>query len=103
VLVEELLDNSWKFTGRRRKPRIEFGTTEIEGATVYFVGDNGAGFDMADYDRLFGLFMRLHSMTEFEGTGVGLTTVRAAVQRQGGNVWAEAQPGKGATFFFTLS
>ena len=103
VLVEELLDNSWKFTRRRRKPRIEFGTNEIDGQTVYFVLDNGAGFDMADYDRLFGLFMRLHSMTEFEGTGVGLATVRAAVQRHGGNVWAEAHPGKGATFFFTLS
>ncbi len=102
VLLEELLDNSWKFTGRRRKPRIEFGTTEIEGDTVYFVGDNGAGFDMADYDRLFGLFMRLHSMTEFEGTGVGLSTVRTAVRRHGGNIWAEASPGKGATFFFTL-
>ena len=102
VALENLLSNAWKFTANRQDALIEFGATERDGRPVYFVRDNGAGFDMAYAGKLFGAFQRLHAMTEFEGTGIGLSIVQRVVRRHGGDVWAEAAVGEGATFFFTL-
>jgi light-regulated signal transduction histidine kinase (bacteriophytochrome) len=102
IALENLLGNAWKFTRKQPQPRIEFGVTEQDGMSVYFVRDNGAGFDMAHAGKLFGAFERLHADPEFEGTGIGLATVRRVIQRHGGKVWAEGKPGQGATFYFTL-
>lgn len=99
-VMENLLGNAWKFTSRRAEGRIEVGGARERGE--YFVRDNGCGFDMAYADRLFGTFQRLHDPGEFPGTGIGLATVARAISRQGGRIWAEAAPGRGATFFFTL-
>ncbi len=102
VLLENLLANAWKFTGKHAEAHIEFGVTEKDGATVYFVRDDGAGFDMAHIDKLFTPFQRLHGMAEFPGTGIGLATVQRIVRRHGGRAWAEGAVEKGATFYFTL-
>jgi two-component system, sensor histidine kinase and response regulator len=102
IAVENLLENAWKFTGRTVTPRIEFGVTNVGGEPTYFIRDNGAGFDMAYADRLFGPFQRLHLASEFPGTGVGLATVQRVIHRHGGRVWAEGMPGQGATFHFTI-
>lgn len=102
IALENLLGNAWKFTGRCDRPRVEFGAAERDGKPLYFVRDNGAGFDMAYAKRLFGAFQRLHSDDEFPGTGVGLATVQRIVHRHGGRIWAEAGIGKGAAFYFTL-
>jgi PAS domain S-box-containing protein len=103
VALENLIGNSWKFTGRLAKARIEFGAVDSNGSTVYYVRDNGAGFDMAYVDKLFGAFQRLHTAEEFPGTGIGLPTVQRIVRRHGGTVWAEAEINEGATFWFTLA
>jgi len=104
VLLENLLGNAWKFTSKRPQARIEFGRTERDqkGQAEYFVRDNGAGFDMAYADKLFGAFQRLHSTSEFEGTGIGLATVERVVRRHGGTIRAEGAVDRGATFYFTL-
>jgi signal transduction histidine kinase len=102
IVLENLLGNAWKFTANCESPQIEFGSTLSEGETCYYVRDNGAGFDMAYAEKLFGVFQRLHSTEEFAGTGIGLATVKRIITRHGGRVWAAAEPGRGATFFFTV-
>jgi two-component system, NtrC family, sensor kinase len=101
VVLENLIGNAWKFTGKQSDPCIEIGATG-ENPKIYFVRDNGVGFDMAYASKLFGVFQRLHSTKEFEGTGVGLVTVQRIVRRHGGRIWVKAAVGSGATFFFTL-
>ncbi len=105
VVFVNLLSNALKYTRPREAGVIEVGVVagRRENVPVYFVRDNGVGFDMRDADKLFGLFKRLHHVHEFEGTGVGLATVRRIVDRHGGHIWAEAAPDTGATFFFTLN
>ena len=102
VVLENLLGNAWKFTGKRDRARIEFGKTEHEGKPAYLVRDNGAGFNMTYANKLFGAFQRLHSGKEFAGTGIGLATVQRVIHRHGGQVWAESAVEQGATFYFTL-
>jgi PAS domain S-box-containing protein len=102
AIVDNLLGNAWKFTGGKGAARIEFGVTDHSDGPAYFVADDGAGFDMAYADKLFRPFQRLHSEREFEGTGIGLATVKRVIHRHGGRIWAEAGAGRGATFFFTL-
>jgi light-regulated signal transduction histidine kinase (bacteriophytochrome) len=107
VALENLLGNAWKFTEREPEARIEFGADRWPRpgtlTPVYYVRDNGAGFDQAYADKLFGAFQRLHGQDEFEGTGIGLATVARIVHRHGGRVWAEGKVGGGATFYFTLA
>jgi two-component system, sensor histidine kinase and response regulator len=102
IALENLLENAWKFTGKQPESRIEFGVTQASGEPTYFVRDNGAGFDMAYADRLFGPFQRLHPHGDFPGSGIGLATVQRIIHRHGGRVWAEGLVGQGATFQFTL-
>jgi len=102
VALENLLGNAWKYTARVEQPRIEFGTTTEEQKTVYYLKDNGVGFDMRYVDKLFHAFQRLHNSQDYEGTGIGLATVQRVVQRHGGKIWASSEPGKGSSFYFTL-
>jgi light-regulated signal transduction histidine kinase (bacteriophytochrome) len=97
-----LISNAIKYSGKKETPRIEIGTFEKEGQAVFFVKDNGVGFDQQYGDKLFKVFQRLHSAEEFEGTGIGLALVEKIISRQGGYVWAEATVNQGACFYFSL-
>jgi light-regulated signal transduction histidine kinase (bacteriophytochrome) len=102
LAMENLLGNAFKFTRKTAEAEIEFGSVILDGRRVLFVRDNGAGFSMRFAGKLFGPFQRLHSVTEYLGTGIGLATVHRILFRHGGTIWPEAEPGKGATFYFTL-
>ena len=108
IMLDNLLGNAWKYTGKNLVSRIEFGVANSNKQLhntdngLYFIRDNGVGFDMVDAEKLFGTFVRLHSDKEYEGTGIGLATVQRIIQRHGGQIWAEAAVNQGATFYFTL-
>jgi PAS domain S-box-containing protein len=102
IALENLLSNAWKFTKNSKKAKIEFGKLKKEPETVFFIKDNGAGFDMKYADKLFTPFQRLHSDDDYKGTGIGLSIVSRIIHRHGGRIWAEAEENKGATFYFTL-
>ncbi len=101
--LDNLIGNAWKFSAKSEHPRIEIGLLRDGAESTFFVRDNGAGFDMRYAGKLFGAFQRLHSADEYQGTGIGLATVQRIVHRHGGRIWADAKPGKGAVFFFTLA
>jgi light-regulated signal transduction histidine kinase (bacteriophytochrome) len=103
LVLENLLGNAWKYTGRTARAQISLRQQNQGGQRSFLVQDNGAGFDMRSAERLFGLFQRLHSANDFPGHGVGLASVKRIVQRHGGDIWAEAEPGRGASFHFTLA
>ncbi len=101
-VIENLMNNAWKFTGGHPRARIEFGVTDHDGKAAYFIRDDGAGFDMKYSGKLFGAFQRLHAVDEFPGNGIGLAIIQRIIHRHGGQVWAEGAIEKGATFYFTL-
>jgi light-regulated signal transduction histidine kinase (bacteriophytochrome) len=102
IVIQNLIENAWKFSGHRAIARIEFGVKQLNGIPVYFVRDDGVGFDMENTNRLFTPFQRLHTTAEFPGIGIGLATVQRIIHRHGGRIWAESVVNKGATFYFTL-
>jgi signal transduction histidine kinase len=102
VAVENLISNAWKYTSRRPRAHISFRASTVDGRRAYTVRDDGAGFDMTYAEKLFGPFQRLHGPDEFPGTGIGLATVKRIIQRHGGEITAQAEVDKGATFTFTL-
>lgn len=102
IAMQNLLANAWKFTSLKERTRIEFGARDVGGVRAFYVSDNGAGFDMAYGDKLFGVFQRLHGAKEFPGTGIGLAIVQRVISRHGGRVWAEAEVDKGATLYFVV-
>lgn len=102
ITLRNLLGNAFKFTGKTNPARIEFGQADVQGQRAFFVRDNGAGYDMTFSKKLFGAFQRMHSASDFPGTGIGLATVQRLIHRHGGRVWSEAHINQGATFYFTL-
>jgi light-regulated signal transduction histidine kinase (bacteriophytochrome) len=102
VALENLLNNAWKFTTKNQRAKIRVGKLKRKGKDAFFVRDNGVGFNMDYVDKLFGPFQRLHTVNEFPGTGIGLAIVKRIIHKHGGEIWPESQPGKGATFYFTL-
>ena len=102
IALENLLGNAWKFTSKQPQTRIEFGQQSKVRERTFYVRDNGAGFDMAYVNKLFGVFQRLHAASEYPGTGIGLATVQRIIKIHGGRIWAEGEEGQGATFYFTL-
>lgn len=102
-VLDNLMRNAWKFCARNEITHIDVSSKTVKGETIFFVRDNGCGFDMATAGRLFGPFQRLHREDEYAGTGIGLTIVQRIVMRHGGRVWAFSEPGHGAAFHFTLS
>ena len=102
IVLENLLDNAFKFTSRHGTANIQFGRTEMKGKAVYFVRDDGAGFDMRYAENLFKPFKRLHAESEFPGIGIGLATAHRIINRHNGRIWAESEVEKGATFYFTV-
>jgi PAS domain S-box-containing protein len=103
AVLRNLLENAWKFTAKCSETRIEFGVVQQDGKPVYYVKDNGIGFDIRYYDKLFKVFSRLHNQNDYPGTGIGLANVQRIVRRHGGQIWADSETGKGATFYFTLN
>lgn len=102
IVLQNLFDNAWKYSKNEPTAIIEFGTFQKDEQLVYFIKDNGVGFDMKYVDRLFGAFQRLHSHSEFEGTGIGLATVQRIIRRHQGTIWVDSEVNKGTSFFFTL-
>jgi len=102
VMFDNLLSNAVKFTSQSQKPSIEFGKEESSRETIYYIRDNGAGFDMRYIDKLFTPFQRLHNARTFPGTGIGLATVQRVINRHGGRIWAKSEIDKGTTFFFSF-
>jgi light-regulated signal transduction histidine kinase (bacteriophytochrome) len=102
VALDNLIGNSWKFTSKRQDAKIEFGSKLLDGCRVYYVHDNGVGFDKSLTDKLFLPFQRLHSDSDYAGSGIGLTLVSRIVSRHNGRVWADGELDRGATFYFTL-
>ncbi len=102
IALGNLLDNAWKFTGAEEKACIEFGSFPSGKDRIYYIRDNGIGFDMTYSDKLFTAFQRLHSHGQYPGPGIGLSIVARIINRHGGEVWAEGEPGRGATFYFKL-
>src|SRR5208282_947482 len=102
VALENLLGNAWKFTSKVAAARIEFGVEQCEAGAVFFLRDNGAGFDMKHVAKLFSPFQRLHGEADFTGTGIGLATVHRVIDRHGGRIWAEGAVSEGAAFYFTI-
>ncbi len=102
IVMENLFSNAWKFTSKKKNAKIEFGILQKEGKTVYYIKDNGVGFDMRYADKLFSPFQRLHRKEDYPGTGIGLATVKRIILKHGGNIWAESEIEKGTTFYFTI-
>jgi light-regulated signal transduction histidine kinase (bacteriophytochrome) len=101
--IANLMENSWKYTGKKESATIELGRKQEGDSTIFYLRDDGVGFDMRYADKLFGPFQRMHRESEYEGTGIGLATVQRIIHRHGGRIWADAAVDGGATFFFTLS
>ncbi|MBD3317591.1 MAG: GHKL domain-containing protein, partial [Chitinivibrionales bacterium] len=102
IAMENLLDNAWKYSSQKLNARIEFGVRYENGTEIYYVADNGVGFDMASAYKVFAPFQRLHGSSEYPGTGIGLATVQRVIRRHGGDIRADSTPGRGTTFSFTL-
>jgi light-regulated signal transduction histidine kinase (bacteriophytochrome) len=102
VMLQNLLSNAWKFTSKREKTTIEFGVEARDLRNIYFIRDNGAGFDMQFAERIFMPFKRFHANSEFPGVGIGLATADRIIKRHNGRIWAESEPGKGTVFYFSL-